>query len=158
MIYYHISEDPNLPTTISPRVPKTAYNYEPKKRRICVSSSILGCIRARYSHSSYRNSKLYLYRVYNTSPVLKPTIKQVNDVPLTNERWILTRSRVELIGEIVKSYGWEPAGYVTGEYRFTKYIGGYDILDYKTGKIKTFTEKIGLIKSLSKADNDLPAK
>lgn len=157
MTWYHVSTNPNLSRCLTPRCPRNKYASEPNTRRICVSSSILGCVCARYTNSQYKNAKLYLYRIHNTKPVMKPSIKQVCDACLTSERWVTSRSRVELIGEVVKSYGWEPAGYLSC---YTKgktaiYIGGYTILDYRSERTKIYTEKIGRIKMLSKKINKI---
>ena len=152
MTWYHISTNPNLPRCLTPRCPKNKYQDEPNIRRICVSSSILGCVCARYTNSQYKNAKLYLYRIRNTKPVVKPSVKQVSDVYLTSERWITSRSRAELIGEVVNSYGWEPAGYISSlvKGKLAVYIGGYMILDYRSGRTNIYTEKIGRIKMLHK--------
>lgn len=157
MTWYHVSTNPNLPRCLTPRCPRNKYASEPKTRRICVSSSILGCICARYISSQYKNTKLYLYKIHNTKPVVKPSIKQVGDVCLTSERWIISRSRAELIGEVDKSYGWEPAGYISSlvKGKLAVYIGGYTILDYRSGLTSIYTEKIGRIKMLSKKTNKI---
>ena len=137
MYLYHVSDNPTLPRIIKPRIPCVYYKDEPKIKRICVSTSILGCICARYRNPKYKNADLYLYRVYATE-VAKP--KSVKDVNLTQELWILKPAKFELLGKITSSSSYTLLG------TENKVIGEYTIR-YINGTSRTYIEKLGKTKS-----------
>lgn len=149
MTYYHVSTDPCLPPYLSPRVPSAYYTSEPRVRRICVSPSILGCLRARYKNNRYKDTELYLYRVYNTKPAKVPKLRYVTDSYITQEHWLLARARVKLIGKIIRYYSYLSAGHTKIELKDTQYMGGYTI-HYLNGKVEEYEEKIGKVRSLRK--------
>ena len=137
MYLYHLSDNPSLPRVIKPRVPLTHYKNEPKIKRICVSTSILGCIYARYHNPEYKNTDVYLYRVY-TRKLTKP--KNVKDANLTQELWIVKPAKFELLGKITSSSSYTLLG------TESKVIGEYTIR-YLNGASRTYIEKLGKIKS-----------
>ena len=137
MYLYHISDNPALPRIIKPRVPFIHYKDEPKIKRICVSTSILGCICARYRNTKYKNTDLYLYRVY-ARELTKP--KNVKDANLTQELWILKPAKFELVGKITSNSSYTLLG------TENKVIGEYTIR-YINGTARTYIEKLGKTKS-----------
>ena len=137
MHLYHVSDNPTLPRVLKPRVPFIHYKDEPKIKRICVSFSILGCICARYRNTKYKNTDLYLYRVY-TRNLTKP--KNVKDANLTQELWILKPAKFELLGKITSSSSYTLLG------TENKVIGEYTIR-YINGTSRTYIEKLGKTKS-----------
>lgn len=137
MYLYHVSDNPTLPKVIKPRIPITYYKDEPKIKRICVSTSILGCIYARYRNPKYKNTDLYLYRIY-ARKLTKP--KNVKDVNLTQELWILKPAKFELLGKITSSSSYTLLG------TENKVIGEYTIR-YLNDSSRTYIEKLGKTKS-----------
>lgn len=152
MILYHLSPDPQLPRILKPRLPVVSYNGEPKVNRICVSTSILGCIRSRFLCSVFDEYPLYLFRIHNTSPIVKP--RGVYDSDICKELWVTSRSRAELLGRVVNRKTWTTQGPTNTNYgnNRSKYMGEYTV-EYLNGNTITYLEKIGTIKSIRRKCN-----
>ena len=84
---YHISELNCDGKTFIPRIPEDAYIGEEdiKHKRICVSTSIIGCI--------------------VNNHVFKPSKNDVPDVQITREKWITKRVKMKCIG-VVTAYAY----------------------------------------------------
>lgn len=107
--YYHISQEKFGNLTLVPR------NYgrhrapgEPDIARICVSTSLSGCIVAM---PLYRQTT-YAYKTVHKEVAMKPY--QICDMEVTGEMWLVNKTEFELIyiftGEIVHQiYAIEPS-------------------------------------------------
>ena len=97
LIYFHIThEDFGDDFMFEVSLPKTALNSESKiTNRICVSTSIDGCMMGIFglrSMSNYKNkhpwySQFYIYQF--DGDFYKPTKMECSDVNVTDEHWIL---------------------------------------------------------------------
>ena len=147
MILYHLSPDPQLEHILKPRLPTITDKGEAKVKRICVSTSILGCIRSRFLCTVFDEYPLYLFRIHNTSPVVKPI--KVYDAKICKELWVTSRSRVELLGRVLNRKTWttHSSRYSNYDNKRNMYLGEYTI-EYLNGNAITYLEKIGTINSL----------
>ena len=147
MILYHLSPNPQLERILKPRLPTITDKGEPKVKRICVSTSILGCIRSRFLCSVFDEYPLYLFRIHNTSPVVKP--RNVYDSNICKELWVTSRSRAELLGRVINRKTWttHTSRYSNYDNNRNYYMGTYTI-EYLNGNAITYLEKIGTINSL----------
>lgn len=98
--YYFISDKRIENEVLYPRVPHNRLTVrgleENKTPRICVSKSILGCLK---STGLYQNRKiLYLYLCYaHTKDVKQPCRDEVNDSIWTGEEWVLVPVEMHLL-------------------------------------------------------------
>lgn len=103
MNYYHVSSDNQDDKKFKPRIPDCRMDEEDgKTKRVCFSTSILGCLYA-ISAINYMNTDkiFYVHVPYNyKGKIHKPTIKQVPDVRITREKWFLNQVRLKCIGKI----------------------------------------------------------
>ena len=98
MQYYFISKQNHDGKTLEPLIPKNRMRDEDNKiKRICVSSSIAGCLTA--IHILKEGNYVYIHSCESDS-VIQPTIKQVPDVQLTGELWIIEPVKMTLISKI----------------------------------------------------------
>lgn len=99
---YFISEKKGL-THLEPRVPSnymTKNGYEDGKTpRVCFSTSIDGCLMALSMKCT--NHEYYVYTPIGHGKVVSPTVKQVPDVKITHEKWILDPVEIKCIGKIL---------------------------------------------------------
>ena len=105
---YHISVENHDGELFVPRVPYGAKEWGEDyiTKRICVSTSIVGCIRAVdpcmwcprvdwYVHIPYNTEELY-----ERGSVVVPSEKEVGDVMITREKWITEPVKMKCIGII----------------------------------------------------------
>lgn len=110
---YHISDLNCDGETFIPRIPEDAYigEEDTKHKRICVSTSIIGCIRAIDPCMWYPSNKWYVHipvglnKLYENNRVFKPSENDVPDVKITREKWITKRVKMKCIG-VVTAYGY----------------------------------------------------
>jgi len=121
MQYYHISKNPLKSDVLIPRAPKNPmYKEDPWTKRVCVSTSLVGCARA--LNLSTWDGPVYVYVPVNyAGRIVKPTEKQVPDVKCTREKWLMDPVKMKCIGKVVfgenrnkcyiseyiKQYGWQ---------------------------------------------------
>lgn len=86
--FYFVSTDSNLDgITIQPRIPLNKMETENNEtKRICVSTSIAGCLLATPRYEE--NEIVYVYSC-DSFIYMQPSIVDVPDVPTTGEIWIL---------------------------------------------------------------------
>jgi hypothetical protein len=107
---YFVSESDNL-KILYPRIPNNFMTKcgaeESKTKRVCVSTSVEGCLRA--LSRNLKDAKLFVYSVENTfdSVIKRPSKKEVPDSGITEERWILgkTALKLEYMIQVDKSVG-----------------------------------------------------
>lgn len=134
MELYHISHNQDI-KYLEPRIPcnyMTKNGYEDGvTARVCISESIEKCILAiNYKHTG---DTFYVYQCLNNPEVYYPTRKQVPDVEITNELWILKKVKVKL------KYIIEITDPIEKPYRYTYGRGHYsDLYGYNYKIIKTF--------------------
>ena len=105
---YHISDLNCDGKTFIPRIPEDAYlgEEDTKHKRICVSTSIIGCIRAIDSCMQYPGNKWYVHvpvglnELYESNHVFKPSKNDVPDVQITREKWITKCIKMKCIGVV----------------------------------------------------------
>ena len=100
---YFISETPiDSTTSIVPRIPNnfmTKNGYEDNTTpRVCFSTSIDGCLTGLSMNVS--DKTFYVYHPISNARIITPTIKQVPDVKITNERWICDSVHLHYVGKI----------------------------------------------------------
>ena len=100
---YFISETPiDSTTSIVPRIPNnfmTRNGYEDNTTpRVCFSTSIDGCLTGLSMNVS--DKTFYVYHPISNARIITPTIKQVPDVKITNERWICDSVHLHYVGKI----------------------------------------------------------
>ena len=80
-------------------------NEDNKIKRICVSSSILGCLSA-IGHTLSVRSKVNIYYcdVNDMNKIYQPTIKNVSDVEYTGEFWLLEKQKFNFLKSIYINY------------------------------------------------------
>lgn len=104
MNYYHISECSLNGKTLKPRVPSSRMEKEDsRKRRVCFSTSIRGCLKAICAEYFLRvgDDEYYVHVPYNyTGKVYKPSEKEVPDVKETREKWFLNKVKLRCVGKI----------------------------------------------------------
>lgn len=99
MYFYHVSHDGFLEKKpMKPRVPKNRMQREDgTTKRICASMSISGALSAVPIFN--RGDKVFVYEL-ETVNFIQPTLKQVEDSPVTGEVWILEEVEPKLFGII----------------------------------------------------------
>jgi len=85
--FYHLSKNKLSSTSMTPRVPKSDYEDQTTPR-ICMSNSIQGCLIGINEDKDITGKKFYVY-FYETNEYYKPSSKEVKDVSVTGEVWIL---------------------------------------------------------------------
>ena len=113
---YHISELNHDGETFIPRIPEDAYTCDEdiKHKRICVSTSIIGCIRAIDPCMWYPDTKWYVHvpveldNLYEKEHIYKPSEKDVPDVKVTREKWITKRVKMKCVGIVAGHYYMHP--------------------------------------------------
>lgn len=103
--FYFISQHGDWnESVIQPRVPSnfmTKNGYEENKTpRVCFSTSIDGCLRALSQNVNGKEFYVYNPEISSKHTVYKPTQKEVPDVKVTNEHWILQPVTLYCIGKI----------------------------------------------------------
>lgn len=99
---YHLSETNLDGKILEPKVPSNFLiqnGYEDKEtKRICFSSSIDGCLMA--MSSNIKNKEFFVHTPFTNITAYTPTISQVPDVKLTNEKWVKAPCKLKCIGKI----------------------------------------------------------
>ena len=109
---FHISDENHDGKTFKPRVPKYAKENDEdfKTKRICVSTSITGCINAldpcRFHPSMiwYVHVPVDLDSLYEKNSICVPNKTEVPDVAVTKEKWITKKTKLKCIGIIKNVY------------------------------------------------------
>lgn len=116
--FYHISTVDTLEKIWYPRIPKN--NRTPTGEednitpRICVSPTISHCLMGKgpttdlYLEDSLNEDykvEFYVYTPVGPYRVIKPSPKQIPEVNITQEHWILNRTKFELHSKIVADFG-----------------------------------------------------
>lgn len=125
MNYYHISSDNRNGEKFKPRVPDCRMDEEDgKTKRVCFSTSIIGCLSA-INVQSYFNAidkTFYVHVPINyKGKIHKPTKKEVPDVIETREKWFLNSVKMKCIGKIKIYPSWKSERGIT-----FKWIEKYD--------------------------------
>lgn len=98
MQYFFISRKSHDNKILDPRVPKNRMPSEDDKTaRICVSTSIAGCLAA--VQGLKEGNTVYIH-ICTSNQVIQPTKDQVPDVFFTGEIWITEPVEMHLIGKI----------------------------------------------------------
>ena len=98
MQYFFISRKNHDNKILNPRIPKNRLLSEDEKTaRICVSTSIAGCLAA--VHGLKEGNTVYIHTC-ESNQVIHPTKDQVPDVFFTGEIWITEPVEMNLIGKI----------------------------------------------------------
>lgn len=93
MRYYFVSNQNFNGEILYPRIPENRMNKEDSEtKRICVSQSIDGCLVATY----YDPEDIIYVHYCESDKVTTPTVKQVEDAPITGEQWILESVEMKL--------------------------------------------------------------
>ena len=105
MNYFHLSYDNQNGKMFKPRIPSNRIDGEDGKiKRICVSTSIVGCLRAitdTMSFYRWKDEEFYVHvPLHYTGKIIKPTKAQVPDVYCTKEKWLIEKARMHCIGKI----------------------------------------------------------
>jgi hypothetical protein len=104
MNYYHISSTKLDKLILKPRIPKSIMEgfEDCRTKRVCFSTSMIGCIEAvTCCNSYYYSEKFYVYKPINyTGKIVKPSEEQVIDVESTREKWFTNKVNVQCIGKI----------------------------------------------------------
>ena len=100
---FHVSSVKLANVILEPRVPDNFLvrnGYEDKTtERISVCKSIDDCLAA--MSRSLKNKDFYVYKLKDTNVKKKtPSVKELPDVSITNEVWLLEPSEFELVGKI----------------------------------------------------------
>jgi len=100
MQYFFISRKNHDNKTLNPRIPKNRLPSENDKTpRICVSTSIAGCLAA--VHGLKEGNTVYIHTcTCEPNQIIQPTKDQVSDVFFTGEIWITEPVEMNLIGKI----------------------------------------------------------
>lgn len=103
---YHVSKNSELELLIPGISKKLLKGEDATTKRISAAPTIDGCFRMVGYSVKEMPARYYVYRLLITkdTEVVRPTKDQVPDVELGDEYWILTPTRVELIGCIDISY------------------------------------------------------
>lgn len=100
---YFISENRNL-KKLNPRIPSnflTKNGYEDAKtKRICFSTDIGKCLTALSMNCTGKEYYVYIPNPSKDYKIINPTIKQVPDVKITDEKWIIEPVDLICIGRI----------------------------------------------------------
>lgn len=130
MQFFFISRRNHSGKTLEPRIPKNRLREEDATtKRICVSSSIAGCLAA--VHGLKEGNTVYIHTC-ETDKAIYPTIDQVSDVNFTGEIWITEPVEMYLIQKIkitkVSHFEFDPKN-------------GIGMTNYQYRVIKRITEK-----------------
>ena len=111
MKYYHISSDYQGDKKFKPRIPDCRMDAEDgKTKRVCFSTSIMGCLCA-ISAKSYTSNLDRCFYVHipvgYRGKIHKPTKKEVPDVIETREKWFLNTVKLKCIGRIKIYPSWK---------------------------------------------------
>ena len=100
-VYFVTQKNMKDRITLKPRIPETALGHEGLVARICVSSSILGCMSA-IGDNLHLGCKTYIYTCdVDPSELVQPDRKDVYDVDMTGELWLLTEKEF-ILHRIIK--------------------------------------------------------
>lgn len=104
MQYYHVSSENQGNKKFRPRVPGSKlYNEDAATKRVCFSTSIIGCLSAinveEYFTCIDRTFYVHVPVGYK-GKIHKPTKKEVPDVIETREKWFLNTVKLKCIGKI----------------------------------------------------------
>lgn len=108
---YHISLENHNGEIFYPRIPEGVWDEDEKTPRICVSTSLVGCIRALDTCLWYPAVKWYVHvpdnleDLYQNGSVMMPSEKEVGDVKTTREKWIIEPCKMNCIGAIKSVHG-----------------------------------------------------
>ena len=103
---YHLSIDNHDGEIFFPRIPSSYEEENQTIPRVCVSTSIIGCLRAIDPGRWNPYIEYYVHvpenidELYNTLSVKSPNMKDVPDVDITKEKWIVKPTRFYCIGLI----------------------------------------------------------
>ena len=102
---YHLSIDRHHDTVFEPRIPDDRAEFEDNTvPRICVSTSIRGCLKAIGMDGMYGNAFIYIPIQYGKNKIAdnlyKPTIDEVPDVLETREKWITCPVKMHCVGMV----------------------------------------------------------
>lgn len=98
MRYFFISRRSHDNKILKPRIPKNRMPSEDDKTpRICVSTSIAGCLAA--VQGLKEGNTVYIHTC-TSEAIIQPTNDQVPDIFFTGEVWITESVEMELIGKI----------------------------------------------------------
>lgn len=106
MRFYFCTAKDGLGETIflSPRVPETIdpENEDNTIKRICVSSSILGCLSG-IGHTLDKGDKVCIYYcdINDMNIIHQPSKEEVSDADYTGEFWILKRQKFTFLKSII---------------------------------------------------------
>ena len=99
---YFLSDKNNI-NKLVPRIPDnflTKNGYEDNTtKRVCFSTSIEKCLTA--LSQNCKDKEFYVYQPDGDYKVISPTVDQVPDVKITNEKWICENVNVICIGKIL---------------------------------------------------------
>jgi hypothetical protein len=107
---YHISIDPHTEDEIfTPRIPDNfASGEDVTTPRVCVSTSIRGCMRAIEMDGTFDCAWIYVPVEFGGNKIAdniyKPTVDEVPDVVETREKWITCPVKMKCVG-FVESLG-----------------------------------------------------
>lgn len=107
---YHVSWYPHNGEVFKPRVPQNIAGEEDNKtKRVCVSTSVVGALRAIMCDDVtgfyYLHQPVDVGRKKICDHIYKPTVDDVPDVIETREKWILCPVKMIDIGYVVVSNG-----------------------------------------------------
>ena len=107
---YHVSYYPHDGEVFKPRVPQNIAGEEDNKvKRVCVSTSVVGALRAICCEDVtgfyYLHKPVSVGKKKIEDHIYKPTVDDVPDVIETREKWILCPVKMVDIGYVVVSNG-----------------------------------------------------
>ena len=121
---YHVSDTRYREDKVfRPRIPgcivECDLDEDSRTKRVCVSTSISGCIKA-ICCENFRNTDFYVYEPYTDEKtgsriednIYKPSEEEVPDVWSTREKWITCCCKMKLVKVI------RPVGYVHGYVKY----------------------------------------
>lgn len=96
---YHLSKEYLDGKSLKPRIPSnTMWGEDRRHKRVCFSTSIVGCIRALPSaHGEYF---VYVPEKRGDTKVFVPSMDEVPDVKWTREKWVRKKVKVRCIGKL----------------------------------------------------------
>ena len=102
---YHLSVDRFRDKVFSPRIPKNRVQFENGSiPRICVSTSVRGCLKGLGIDGMTVQAFLYTPVEYNGNKIedyiYKPTVDEVPDVVETREKWITCPVKMKYLGVV----------------------------------------------------------
>jgi hypothetical protein len=101
--YFITQVDMGKTMSLNPRVPKGMHEDEPYIKRICVAPSAANCMTA----IDLYDGNLYVYRTRRKVKARIP--HDVYDQHITNEQWLMTKTRFTLVDTLVikNDYTWK---------------------------------------------------